>query len=226
MFQIPAVPGSLNVIVDANEKGEIIMQNIIRSIIMLALLGVASPSVKAQLFRDGAPPEITYSLPDGSMYISYDHAKTWQLVKLGTDSMPAGIRQMPVKYPCDRTYTRYGVDYVSHNGGTTFWKVAAKNATAYESQYTPDATMPQVVSIIPNPTTGLTMLTLKVPIAITVAISLCDESGKALKSAFNGPMRSGNVAIPLDARSLPSGVYLVIIKTESGSSTSKFVIER
>ncbi len=183
---------------------------------------------QGSLFHNELPPQTTYTQPDGSTYVSYDYARSWRLIVKGSGILPAGVRPLPVKYPNDRYYSKNGVDYESYNGGRTYWMVDASKPTVTQSLSVQPASVnvPKIVSIAPNPTTGLTMLSINVPSAMEVSITLCNQSGKVLITAFNGLMSGGSVELPIDASTLPSGAYIVRLETDAGSTTSKFVIER
>jgi len=65
------------------------------------------------------------------------------------------------------------------------------------------------VTIAPNPTAGVTALTLALPGASTVRVSVADALGRLVRLAHDGPLPAGLHRLPLDADGLPSGLYVV-----------------
>jgi len=237
-----------HVITDAHERVKI-MQKLITSTIAICLLTAMSISADAQssgtqnvstpafswrlnlpkqgsIFHNELPPQTTYTQPDGSTYVSYDYARSWRLVVKGSGTLPTGVKPLPVSYPNDRFYSKNGVDYESYNGGRTYWMIGASKPTSTQTlpRTAAASDIPKIVSIVPNPTTGLTMLTLNVPSVTQVSITLCDQTGKVLITAFNGSMSGGSIELPIDASKLLSGAYMVRLQTDAGSTTSKFII--
>jgi hypothetical protein len=77
------------------------------------------------------------------------------------------------------------------------------------------------LSVSPNPASGITLIDYSLPGRSAAALKLYDVAGCQVGS-WVGLRTSG---LRLDVRSIPAGVYLLRLESDSGSATRKLVIE-
>lgn len=81
------------------------------------------------------------------------------------------------------------------------------------------------LSIYPNPTSGKTTLTVKLPTASAINIMVMDMMGH---SVFHSPQKTlvvGDNRLTLETQNLPAGVYTICVVGDIFTATSKLVIE-
>ena len=78
-----------------------------------------------------------------------------------------------------------------------------------------------VLSVEPNPASGIALVNYSLPEASGASLRLCDVTGRQVRS-WVGLRTSG---FRLDLRSMPAGVYLLGLESDRGSATRKLVIE-
>ena len=81
----------------------------------------------------------------------------------------------------------------------------------------------------PNPTAGLSVFKLDLPIAGQVNIDLFDLSGRKVNTLFSGRRESGLQAIQVDFSSErgvrpPNGIYFYKVTTASGTASGRVVL--
>jgi hypothetical protein len=78
-------------------------------------------------------------------------------------------------------------------------------------------------AISPNPlASGLAVLRYSLPKGRSATVEVFNASGRLVHSSFG----IRNSSFRLDLRSMPAGVYLVRVETDSYSATQKLVVER
>ena len=84
------------------------------------------------------------------------------------------------------------------------------------------------LTAFPNPLTDYTTVRFKVPIDEHASLKLFDMSGRAVALLFNEDARGKHIYdMQLDATHLASGMYFLVLKTETGQSfTTKLTITR
>jgi len=84
------------------------------------------------------------------------------------------------------------------------------------------------LTAFPNPFADYTTVRFKVPVDQHLTLKLTDISGKTILQLFNDDAKGRNTYdVKLDAGSLSSGVYFLILKTEAGESyTEKLIITK
>jgi hypothetical protein len=78
------------------------------------------------------------------------------------------------------------------------------------------------LSISPAPASGFAVLRYSLPNGGSATVEVFNASGRLVHSSFG----IRNSSFRLDLRSMPAGVYLVKVSTESFSTTQKLVVER
>jgi len=82
------------------------------------------------------------------------------------------------------------------------------------------------LSCYPNPFNAVLTIRYEVSVGSETRLEVFALSGQCLKSLVNGTQRQGVHSVSFDARELPSGLYLIRLKTNSGSVTQKIVLQR
>lgn len=80
-------------------------------------------------------------------------------------------------------------------------------------------------SLAPNPAHGLTRLHLTLPTAQLVAVEVVDALGRRALSPPATAHAPGQLALPLDVRGLPAGVYAVRLTAGNQTLTRRLVVE-
>lgn len=76
----------------------------------------------------------------------------------------------------------------------------------------------------PNPFNPTTNISFVLPASGAVSVKVYDVKGRHLQTLADRPMPAGEHTLTFDASSLPSGVYLYKIETQSGSLTKKMTL--
>ncbi|MEM8891547.1 MAG: T9SS type A sorting domain-containing protein [Bacteroidota bacterium] len=97
--------------------------------------------------------------------------------------------------------------------------------------HTPDSSLPfedaaPELSVFPNPTSAPNSLKFELTESGPVQINLLDSQGNVLKSLINEEMQAGSHLKKFDLGELEDGVYIYQIKTTTGISTKKLIIEK
>ena len=79
------------------------------------------------------------------------------------------------------------------------------------------------INVLPNPTTGVVNVQFSKPILENMDAMLFSINGILLE---NQQVQVGNNAVKFDLTELPSGVYLLQLKSGSGVLTKKIVLEK
>jgi agmatine deiminase len=79
-----------------------------------------------------------------------------------------------------------------------------------------------VVDVFPNPTSSLVMVTLEGPGAHTAEVDLVDVLGRSVKVLHRGPVHADR-RVFADLSSVPSGSYLVIVKSQGARAVRPLV---
>ncbi|MBS1914338.1 MAG: T9SS type A sorting domain-containing protein [Bacteroidetes bacterium] len=78
---------------------------------------------------------------------------------------------------------------------------------------------------IPNPTNGVTTLRYSLATAMDVSLDLYDASGKHVRSLDAGSRQQGSHDITVDAKSLPSGAYFVVLTMDKRAFTLPLTVQ-
>ncbi len=92
-----------------------------------------------------------------------------------------------------------------------------------------DVTVPKeffLSSVYPNPFNSTTRITFGLPVASQVSIKLFDQTGCEIKTLVKGNARAGVHTSILNATDLPSGLYLIHLKTAEYVFTRKVILIR
>lgn len=97
--------------------------------------------------------------------------------------------------------------------------------------HSPEADLPfeeaaSELSVFPNPTSAPNSLKFDLKEAGSVQINLLDSQGNTIKSLVNEKMEAGTHLRKFDLGELEEGVYIYQIKTATGISTKKLIIEK
>lgn len=80
-------------------------------------------------------------------------------------------------------------------------------------------------SVYPNPAVNQTSLQFNLAETGQASIRIVDMNGKNLKELFNGTMQKGYYNIQVSTANLPKGVYNIKMTTNSGTQTTKLVVQ-
>ncbi|OGD72503.1 MAG: hypothetical protein A2Y64_03135 [Candidatus Coatesbacteria bacterium RBG_13_66_14] len=78
----------------------------------------------------------------------------------------------------------------------------------------------------PSPSSGSFTVDYTLPENGRINISLYDLSGRRIATVFEGEMAAGRHEFSFDASTLPPGVYLARMATDSGTLTRRVVVTR
>jgi hypothetical protein len=82
------------------------------------------------------------------------------------------------------------------------------------------------LSVYPSPASGAFTVDYTLPEDVRISISLYDLSGRRVSTVFEGETAAGRHEFSCDASTLPPGVYLVRLATDSGTLTRRVVVAR
>ncbi len=80
-------------------------------------------------------------------------------------------------------------------------------------------------SVYPNPAVNQTSLQFNLAQTGSASIRIVDMNGKNLKELFNGTMQKGYYNMQVSTADLPKGVYNIKMTTNSGTQTTKLVVQ-
>jgi hypothetical protein len=83
-----------------------------------------------------------------------------------------------------------------------------------------------VVQVYPNPSQGSSMIAFEVTQPSEATLQVHDLSGRLVETLFEGEMVSGPMYCFFDGGGLPSGVYVVLLRTETSTATRRLVLLR
>ncbi len=78
-------------------------------------------------------------------------------------------------------------------------------------------------TVFPNPFAGLTNITIELPEAQNIKVSLCDNSGKFIKIIDSGLKIKGTHNYSIDGSNLPAGKYFVVLQTKTEMISSEII---
>jgi hypothetical protein len=79
------------------------------------------------------------------------------------------------------------------------------------------------VDVYPNPVNDVMNIAISLAASQNVILELTDVSGRILMQQDNGNLAKGNHEIQINSKDLADGVYMLTVKTASGSVTTKVV---
>ncbi len=170
------------------------------------------------------PPTITFTAFDGSTYVSPDGGYGWRIMSRGV-SMDS-TSYFATHRPHSRvTFTSLdGSTHVSTDGARSFWR----------PQVSPSAVAPQlqlqklsaeVLSVLPNPTTGRTEVRYEVLTAQFVHLSIQDVNGRDLIVLQDGNLVPGTYTATFNASRWRSGVYSYRLAGDKIVSSGSIVVK-
>ncbi|MCW3111951.1 MAG: type sorting protein, partial [Segetibacter sp.] len=109
----------------------------------------------------------------------------------------------------------YRLKMIDKDGQYSYSNVAVVDASQHHSN----------LSLYPNPAKGSQVyLTLNEPIRSGTKVKVEDVSGRLYKN-YTISVTGSNKTIPVDVKSLPSGVYIIKVETSKGSAVKQFIIQ-
>jgi len=82
------------------------------------------------------------------------------------------------------------------------------------------------IALYPNPTAGIATLAVSLNEENNVQVIVSDIAGKSIIETRNEKLAAGNHSVMLDLRSLDSGLYFVMIKTDKAFATARLAVSR
>jgi len=93
-----------------------------------------------------------------------------------------------------------------------------------EEAYDPLPASPAIFTPSPNPVSGLCAVNFTMPSSGTATVAVCDLSGRIVATVHEGVLCEGRGNLNLDASSLPSGCYSVVLNTQTGSASAHMLV--
>ena len=78
-------------------------------------------------------------------------------------------------------------------------------------------------NIFPNPFSDLTNVVFELPSTQLIEVSLYDNAGKLINIIDSGQKIKGTYNYTINGTNLPEGIYLIVLKTERGTLSSKII---
>lgn len=146
------------------------------------------------------------------------------LSRVETDFLFEQIVEEPVLIKAHKTY-----DLDEYTGGVS-WTRTAKDYLTQESItdtiYDENGiAIPKEFNarVYPNPLISEGNLSLELPTTSNLTIAVYDLNGKFIQTIHEGELRAGTRAVSFDLLSVPSGMYLVVIKSKEYKKTVRFI---
>jgi len=93
-----------------------------------------------------------------------------------------------------------------------------------EGESNPSITSPVISSPSPNPVSGTCAVNFTMPATGTATVAVYDLSGRIAATVYQGILNEGQGSLNVDASSLPSGCYSVVINSETGSASTQMLV--
>ena len=200
----------------------------------LPLLGRHSGRLRKKRAKDGSAGVFDggtlYALKGGNsqQFFGYNPGPgAWTELDTVPSYSPNSGRTRRVKHGGDLTTWGIGVLFALKGGKTCeFWRyITAPPVEGRSGRMASDARpTPHRMLLAPNPVSnGVSMLRLSLPDAGPVSVRVFDAAGRCL-SERSFAQRPSALALPLDLRGLPGGVYLVRATSGSWTGTHRLVL--
>ena len=85
--------------------------------------------------------------------------------------------------------------------------------------------VPFGIAIAPNPFSNATTISYSLPNAGNISLKLYDVTGKLVTTLATGYHNVGTSSVTVSRSSLASGIYMLKLKTDNSTTTSKLIIE-
>ena len=82
-----------------------------------------------------------------------------------------------------------------------------------------------VLQIYPNPGENIINFGINLPNAEKLTIKICDENGNDVKQLEDREFNTGNYIYNLSTQDLPSGIYIISLKSSKNIYTQKFIVK-
>ncbi len=82
------------------------------------------------------------------------------------------------------------------------------------------------LSVFPNPVRNMATVQFQLSVLQRVDLKVVDINGRTVRFLLNKELPANDYAIYMDCTALKSGLYLVVLTTNSGNLTCKFVVEK
>ena len=79
------------------------------------------------------------------------------------------------------------------------------------------------MSIIPNPSSGKTAITLNASQKSDITVAIYDMAGREINAIYKGPMAAGDKTIEFNSEEISSGIYIIKVTDEKLSIQKRFV---
>ncbi len=83
----------------------------------------------------------------------------------------------------------------------------------------------ELKKIYPNPAKAITVIPVVCNNAQNIEITMFDHKGSAVKEIYKGAISAGEKNFFIDASQYPSGIYQVVISTDTFEQKQKLVIQ-
>ena len=83
----------------------------------------------------------------------------------------------------------------------------------------------ELKTIYPNPAKAITVIPVVCNNVQNIEITMFDNKGSAVKEIFKGAISAGEKNFFIDASQYPSGIYQVVISTDTFEQKQKLVIQ-
>jgi hypothetical protein len=82
------------------------------------------------------------------------------------------------------------------------------------------------VTAFPNPCNASTMLSILLPTASDVTLSLCDLLGRKIETLISGHLEAGSYRVPIDMKTFASGLYVALLQTGNRRLARRIMLVR
>lgn len=188
---------------------------------------------EAQRALDGIPPSLLLNEDDSTEYQLFSDLKNIQIAALQND------------WDEERTYANYGDDLDGIAGKGNFHaSIQARSLIAFANgeEWTPEIILPDfndseragkiealnyAPKVYPNPSHGEVNLEFATPGALVLEVSIYNTAGSLVKQIAESEYSDGNFSANWKVDTdTPSGVYIVVFRTNYGTFQEKLVVNK
>jgi hypothetical protein len=161
-----------------------------------------------------------YVSGDVIYYSQRGYVGGWSTLQFFNEYDPYSQYQTSIEYL--GSANAYGIVYIDDNNDIYF------DRTDWTSvqEHMDDAASSYIVSLTPNPSSGVAKLMYTIQSSGSVRISIYDAAGRVVKNLVNEVKPAGTHTITVDNAHLSAGIYFIRIETADGSTEKKMMIIR
>lgn len=162
---------------------------------------------------------VMYALNGSSVFTSIPMTNTGQNTWIA--AIPAQTIGTEIKYYIDATATSGKQQVRPITAPNGFWNFKVLGGVAVQNEISSSAMLP----IFPNPASALTCIPIKMDKPNHAKIEMYDMLGKKVHTIFDGTLPAGESKHFFNANRYSTGIYSIILQTESMRFAQKIVIK-